>query len=80
MGRQRVAGDYLQPSAIFDADFHVLSGINDANDYGGPGTGYRLEGARWQEVQRIPQAKSPREFVARPDRRAAQETGGGGAG
>lgn len=63
MGRQRVAGDYLQPSAIFDREFRVRSGINDANDYVGPGTGYRLEGERWQEVQRIPQAKSPREFV-----------------
>ncbi len=63
MGRQRVAGDYLQPSAIFDRDFHVLSAINDPNDYTGPGTGYRLEGARWEEIQRIPQAKSPREFV-----------------
>jgi propanediol dehydratase large subunit len=63
MGRQRVAGDYLQPSAIFDRDFQVLSSINDGNDYGGPGTGYRLENEAWQEVQRIPQAKSPREFI-----------------
>ena len=47
MGRQRVAGDYLQPSAIFDRDFRVLSAINDANDYAGPGTGYRVEGERW---------------------------------
>ncbi|MCC6166523.1 MAG: hypothetical protein IT329_04775, partial [Caldilineaceae bacterium] len=63
MGRQRVAGDYLQPSAIFDRDFRVLSAINDPNDYTGPGTGYRLQGARWDEIQRIPQAKSPREFI-----------------
>ncbi len=63
MGRQRVAGDYLQPSAIFDRDFRVLSAINDANDYTGPGTGYRLQGERWDEIQRIPQAKSPREFI-----------------
>jgi len=63
MGRQRVAGDYLQPSAIFDKDFHVLSGVNDVNDYTGPGTGYRLENGRWDEVQAIPQAKSPRDFV-----------------
>ncbi len=44
MGRQRVAADYLQPSAIFDRDFRVLSAINDVNDYAGPGTGYRLNG------------------------------------
>ncbi len=63
MGRQRIAGDYLQPAAIFDKNFHVLSGINDVNDYAGPGTGYRLKGERWAEVQRIPQAKSPRDFI-----------------
>ncbi|MEZ4719136.1 MAG: propanediol/glycerol family dehydratase large subunit [Caldilineaceae bacterium] len=45
MARQRIAGDYLQPAAIFDADFKVRSAINDVNDYTGPGTGYRLEGA-----------------------------------
>jgi propanediol dehydratase large subunit len=63
MGRQRVVGDYLQPSAIFTRDFKVLSGINDRNDYRGPGTGYRLEDDRWSEIQAIPQAKSPREFI-----------------
>jgi hypothetical protein len=63
MGRQRVAGDYLQPAAIFNRDFRVLSGINDVNDYHGPGTGYRLENERWQEIQQIPQAKSPRELI-----------------
>jgi hypothetical protein len=63
MGRQRVAGDYLQPSAIFDDDFRVKSAINDVNDYGGPGTGYRVEGERWQEIQKIPQMKSPRQFI-----------------
>jgi propanediol dehydratase large subunit len=64
MGRQRVAGDYLQPSAIFDRNFHVQSALNDVNDYTGPGTGYRVENERWEELQRIPQAKSPREFIA----------------
>jgi len=63
MGRQRVVGDYLQPSAIFNQDFQVLSGINDVNDYGGPGSGYRVEGPRWEEIQQIPQAKSPRELI-----------------
>jgi propanediol dehydratase large subunit len=64
MGRQRIAGDYLQPSAIFDRNFQVQSAINDPNDYTGPGTGYRVEQERWQEIQNIPQAKSPREFIA----------------
>ena len=64
MGRQRVAGDYLQPSAIFDRDFQVLSGINDPNDYAGPGTGYRVAGARWDEIQALPQVRSPQEFIA----------------
>jgi propanediol dehydratase large subunit len=63
MGRQRVAGDYLQPAAIFDRDFRVLSAINDPNDYEGPGTGYRLSAARWQELQRVPQERSPRDFI-----------------
>ncbi len=64
MGRQRVAGDYLQPAAIFDQQFHVQSGINAPNDYGGPGTGYRLDGERWQEVQGLHQVQSPRDFIA----------------
>lgn len=64
MGRQRVAGDYLQPAAIFDREFRVQSAINDPNDYTGPGTGYRLSEARWQELQRLPQVKSPRDFIA----------------
>ncbi len=64
IGRQRVAGDYLQPSAIFDDQFRVQSAINDPNDYLGPGTGYRLSEARWQAIQQLPQVKSPREFIA----------------
>jgi len=64
MGRQRVAGDYLQPAAIFDRDFVVKSAINDPNDYTGPGTGYRVQGARWDEIANIRQAKSPRDFIA----------------
>ncbi len=63
MGRQRLTGDYLQPAAIFDRDFRVLSGINDLNDYTGPGTGYRLENERWEQIQRLPQEQSPLEFI-----------------
>ncbi len=63
MGRQRVAGDYLQPAAIFDRDFKVLSAINDPNDYLGPGTGYQMTTERVAEVSALPQVKSPQEFV-----------------
>lgn len=63
MGRQRVAGDYLQPAAIFDRTFTVQSAINDPNDYRGPGTGYRVSGERWHEIMNIRQAKSPRDFI-----------------
>ncbi len=63
LGRQRIAGDYLQPSAIFDENFKVQSAINDPNIYTGPGTGYRPDGDRWQEMQAIPQAKSPEGFI-----------------
>jgi hypothetical protein len=57
--RQRVIGDYLQPSAIFTTDFDVLSSVTDVNDYRGPGTGYRLDGQRWEEICNIPQAYEP---------------------
>ena len=62
--RQRIYGDYLQPSAIFDEQFHVLSGINDANDYTGPGTGYRLTDKRWEQIQDLRQAKDPADYLA----------------
>ena len=63
MGRQRIAADYLQPAAIFDADFKVQSAINDPNNYTGPGSGYRPQGQRWRDIQAIPQAKPPTGFV-----------------
>jgi len=83
MGRQRVLGDYLQPAAILDAGFHVLSGVNDRNDYRGPGTGYRLQGERWRRVQDLPQAKAPAEYVqgqAGPLRIALEELGAAARG
>ncbi len=54
MQRQRVAGDYLQTSAIIAPDGTVVSAVNDENRYSGPGTGYRLEGERWQRLQQLP--------------------------
>ena len=60
MQRQRVAADYLQTSAIIDADGAVVSAVNDANGYTGPGTGYRLAGERWDRLQRLPHAVDAR--------------------
>lgn len=60
MLKQRVVGDYMQTSAILDKDFHVLSGVNTPNDYMGPGTGYRVEGERWEEIKRIPHIIDPK--------------------
>jgi propanediol dehydratase large subunit len=54
MQRQRVSADYLQTSAVIDADGVVHSAVNDPNLYAGPGTGYRLEGARWETLQALP--------------------------
>lgn len=59
--KQRVAGDYLQTSAIFDPNFNVLSAINDPNNYRGPGTGYRLEEEIKRKIINLPQAKDPKE-------------------
>ena len=59
MLKGKVTGDYLHTSALFDSNFNVLSAVNDANDYEGPGTGYRLEGERWELLKNIPQAISP---------------------
>jgi propanediol dehydratase large subunit len=50
--RQRVSGDLLQTSAILTKGA-PLSAVNDANDYAGPGTGYRPSGARWEEMKRL---------------------------
>ncbi len=62
MLKQRVIGDYMQTSAILDREFHVLSAVNTANDYMGPGTGYRVEGARWEEIKQIPHIIDPKDI------------------
>ena len=51
MLKQRVIGDYLQTSAVFDSEFRVLSALNDRNDYMGPGTGYTISNERWNELK-----------------------------
>jgi propanediol dehydratase large subunit len=60
--KQKISGDYLHTSAILEANFDVLSAVNDLNDYQGPGTGYRLEGKRWEILKDIPQAISPEDI------------------
>ena len=62
MLKQRVVGDYMQTAAILDREFHVLSGINTPNDYMGPGTGYRVQGERWEEIKKIPHIINPQDI------------------
>ena len=62
MLKQRVVGDYMQTAAILDKDFHVLSDINTPNDYMGPGTGYRVQGERWEEIKKIPHIINPQDI------------------
>jgi len=54
---------------VIDADGVVHSAVNDPNVYSGPGTGYRLEGERWQLLQSLPQVVAPAELLG-------EETGG----
>lgn len=60
--KQRVAGDFLQTSSIFDKDWNVISAVNDKNDYAGPGTGHRLDGSEWEKVKAIPNAINPQDI------------------
>jgi propanediol dehydratase large subunit len=63
MQRQRVSADYLQTSAVIDPGGLVHSAVNDPNVYLGPGTGYRLEGERWELLQRLPHVAEPLELA-----------------
>ena len=63
MQRQRVSADYLQTAAVIDADGVVHSAVNDPNVYSGPGTGYRLEGHRWELLQALPSVVDPSELL-----------------
>lgn len=62
MMKLRVSGDHLHTSAIVDSNFHVISAVNDRNDYAGPGTGYQMSAERWAEVQNIPNAFEAADF------------------
>ncbi len=63
MQKVRVSGDYLQPAAVLDKDFKARSAFTDRNLYQGPGTGFRLDGKEWEQLSKIPQAKSAAELV-----------------
>ena len=67
MQRQRVSADYLQTSAVIDSDGLVRSAVNDPNEYSGPGTGYRLEGERWELLQSLPQVVAPADLLGDDD-------------
>jgi len=76
MQRHRVAADYLQTSAIIAEDGTVVSAVNDPNRYRGPGTGYRLEGERWERLRRLPYAIDARLLGGPPPGEAVvSETG-----
>lgn len=62
--RERLRGDQLQTSAIFDDQFRVLSKITDPNDYAGPGTGYTIPDERRAEIEGIRQARTAAELTA----------------
>ncbi len=79
MQRQRVSGDYLQTSAVIGADGIVRSAVNDPNEYSGPGTGYRLEGERWELLQGLPQVVDPADLLDEAEGDEAMVTEGGTA-
>jgi propanediol dehydratase large subunit len=64
---ERLRGDQLQTSAIFDENFRVLSKLTDPNDYTGPGTGYALTDKRRAEIDNIRQARTAAELTADQD-------------
>ena len=64
MLKARVAGDYLQTSAIFDEYMNVLSLVTDPNEYSGPGTGYQPTTARQAEIDTIRQQRSVSDLLA----------------
>lgn len=57
--QQRIAGDFLQTSAIFDKDWNVISAVNNCNDYHGPGTGYHIDDDLWEKIKAVPMAINP---------------------
>ncbi len=64
MTAERLAGDYLQTSAIFDEQLRVLSLVTDPNDYAGPGTGFEPGPERQAEIDAIRQARGVEDLRA----------------
>src|SRR5690349_17505280 len=64
MTAARLAGDYLQTSAIFDEELRVLSLVTDPNDYAGPGTGFEPGPERQAEIDAIRQARGVEDLRA----------------
>ena len=71
--KQRVIGDYLHTSAIFDSKFNIKSALNDSNDYMGPGTGYRLEGERWEKLKWNPRSMNTKSVANENDTETCTE-------
>lgn len=78
MTRARLAGDYLQTSAIFDERLRVLSLVTDPNDYAGPGTGYEPSAQRQREINAIRQARGVEDLRAEQARFAVPLLGQAG--
>jgi propanediol dehydratase large subunit len=69
----RVSGDYLQTSAVV-RDGKILSAVNDPNDYGGPGSGYRLTPDRRREVMGIRDVLDQKEVLRSEAQHARAES------
>jgi propanediol dehydratase large subunit len=69
----RVSGDYLQTSAVV-RNGKVLSAVNDPNDYGGPGSGYRLSPDRRRDVMGIRDVLDQKEVLRSEAQHARAES------
>jgi propanediol dehydratase large subunit len=69
----RVTGDYLQTSAIV-RNGHIISAVNDPNEYLGPGTGYRLSAERRAKLVNIRDVLDRDEVLRSEARHAKTET------
>ncbi len=63
MQKERIVGDYLQVSSIFDENNHVISGLNNPNNYSGPGTGYQMSPERWKKLSDKTSALEPENIL-----------------
>jgi len=72
MLRHRVAGDYLQTSAII-RDGQVISAVNDPNAYLGPGSGYRISEERRSAIAAMRDVLSSAEVLHQETRPSREE-------